>query len=213
MTARGERERVHLETAAQLRDWLEENHASSPGIWLVSWRRRTGRPSIPYEDTVREALCVGWIDGQIKQLDDDRTMLHLAPRSPRSGWAGTNKARVAELTTAGRMRPAGLAAIEAAKANGTWNALDESESGVVSPDLAAALAGQPAAQAAWETWPPSTHRMSLAWIYSAKRPETRARRIEELVSRAAAGRRPFEADAPGAMPRPPRLGSTPVESD
>jgi uncharacterized protein YdeI (YjbR/CyaY-like superfamily) len=205
VTTRAERERVPLETAEQMRDWLEANHATSPGIWLVSWRRPTGRPSIPYEDLVREALCFGWIDGQIKQLDEARNMLHLAPRSPRSGWASTNKLRVEELIAAGRMRPAGLAAVEAAKANGTWNSLDESENRVVPPDLLAALATEPAARAAWDAWSPSTHRMSLAWVYSAKRPETRARRIEELVSRAAAGRKPFESESPRAVARPPRI--------
>jgi len=192
VTPRDERPRVHPETIEALRAWFEANQATSRGIWLVSWRRRTGRPTLSYEDVIREALCFGWIDGQAKMLDEERAMILLAPRSPRSGWARTNKVRVEELIASGRMQPAGLAAIEAARSNGAWSALDASESGIPPADLADALAALPGATAAWDAWAPSLRKMAIAHVTTAKRPETRGRRIAEIASRAAAGRKPFD---------------------
>ncbi len=187
-----DREQVHLEDAAALRAWLEANHATSPGIWLVSWRSRTGRPAIPYEQIVEEALCFGWIDAQVKLLDEGRAMQLLTPRKPRSGWARTNKARVERLVAAGRMREAGLRAIEAAKANGSWTSLDNSENLVVPGDLAAALEAVPPAAENWAGFSPSSRKMILGWILTAKRPETRARRVAETARLAAENRRPFD---------------------
>ncbi len=187
-----DRAQVHLETVDELHAWLELHHASSRGIWLVSWRSKTGRRAISYEEIVEEALCFGWIDAQVKLLDDERAMQLLAPRTPRSGWARTNKDRVERLIAAGRMRPAGLRAIEVARANGTWTMLDGPENLVVPPDLATALAAVPPAKEHWDRFPPSARKMALGWIATAKRPETRARRIEETARSAAANRRPLE---------------------
>lgn len=171
---------VHLRTAAEWRRWLDRNHASAAGVWLVSYRRATGKPAIGYEDTVREALCYGWIDSTIRKLDEERTAQLFTPRRPGSTWALTNKARVKELIATGRMRPAGLAKIEAAKREGSWTLLDRVESLVVPPDLKTALAAAGRARA-FAALAPSLRKQHLWSVISAKRPETRARRVASIV--------------------------------
>lgn len=174
---------VHAEDRATWRAWLEANHATETGVHLVSWKRGFG-PSVPYEEAVEEALCFGWIDSSGGTIDERRSKLYFAPRNPRSGWAATNKARVERLLAAGRMAPAGLAAIERAKENGSWTLLDDVERGVIPDDLAAALAARPPAQSNFDAFPKSVRRMLLEWTAQAKRPETRAARILEIASKA-----------------------------
>ena len=175
---------------ARWRAWLIANHATSDGVHLVSWRKGTGRTSVPYEEAVEEALCVGWIDSVGGRLDDERGLQWFSPRRSRSGWARSNKERVERLIAAGQMLPAGLAAIEEAKRNGTWTLLDDVENLVVPDDLAAALAAQPQAREQWDAFSRSPRRAILEWITQAKRPETRARRIAEAAEHAARGERP-----------------------
>jgi uncharacterized protein YdeI (YjbR/CyaY-like superfamily) len=172
------------------RAWLIANHATSGGVHLVSWRKAAGRTSVAYEDAVEEALCVGWIDSVGGRLDDERGLQWFSPRRSRSGWARSNKERVERLIAAGLMLPAGLAAIEEAKRNGTWTLLDDVENLVVPDDLAIALDAQPPAREHWEAFSRSPRRAILEWIAQAKRPETRARRIAEAVEHAARGERP-----------------------
>jgi uncharacterized protein YdeI (YjbR/CyaY-like superfamily) len=185
----GDRPRVHVETRAEWRAWLAEHHASSDGVWLVSWKRATGRPAVGYDDSVEEALCFGWIDSLARTLDDVRGMQLFTPRRRGSRWSRPNKERVARLEAAGLIEPAGAAVIEAARADGSWTALDDVENLVVPGDLAAALAARPGAAEQWEAFPPSAKRLILTWILDAKRPETRARRIDKTAGDAAAGRR------------------------
>jgi uncharacterized protein YdeI (YjbR/CyaY-like superfamily) len=113
-------EHVHLETRAEWRAWLAANHAEAPGVWLVSWKRATGRPVVGYDACVEEALCFGWIDSLAKTVDEERSRQLFTPRRARSRWSQSNRDRVERLTAAGLMAPAGLAAVEAAKAAGTW---------------------------------------------------------------------------------------------
>jgi uncharacterized protein YdeI (YjbR/CyaY-like superfamily) len=115
---------VQPEHRAEWRDWLAEHHATSDGVWLVSWKAATGRPRVPYEEAVEEALCVGWIDSLANTLDHERHLQLMTPRRPGSGWSRRNKERVERLTAAGLMRPAGLAAVAAAKADGSWRLLE-----------------------------------------------------------------------------------------
>jgi len=175
---------VQCETRAEWRAWLEANHATATGAWLVTWRNDTGHPVLDYEAGVEEALCFGWIDSRGGRLDEQRSKLYYASRKPRSGWARTNKARVERLVAAGQMAPAGLAAIERAKANGSWTMLDDVENLVVPDDLGAALEASPPARDHWEAFPPSERRMTLEWIRQARRPETRSARIATAVDRA-----------------------------
>jgi uncharacterized protein YdeI (YjbR/CyaY-like superfamily) len=186
---------VHPEDRASWRSWLEAHHATATGVWLVGWRKGHG-PRVEYEDAVEEALCFGWIDSQGGNLDERRSRQYYAPRKPTSGWAATNKARVERLIAEGRMTPAGLAAIERAKANGSWTLLDDVERGVIPDDLATALAAHPPAAARFEAFPKSARRTILAWIALAKRPETREKRVIETARRAAANERSY--------PRPER---------
>jgi uncharacterized protein YdeI (YjbR/CyaY-like superfamily) len=181
---------VHAEDRAAWRAWLEANHASETGAWLVSWRRGRG-PRVEYEEAVEEALCFGWIDSQGGNIDDARSRQYFAPRKAQSGWAATNKARIERLIATGLMRPAGLAAIERAKANGSWRLLDDVEQGIVPDDLAAALAAHPPAAANFDAFPKSAKRAMLAWTAQAKRLATRAQRIQAIAERAAVNERAY----------------------
>ena len=182
---------VTCETRAEWRAWLEANHATATGVWHVSWRPATGHPRVPYEEAVEEALCFGWIDSKGGNLDGERSRQYYAPRNPRSGWARTNKARVERLIAEGLMAPAGLAAIERAKENGSWTLLDDVESLVVPPDLAAAFAASPPASEHRDAFPRSARRAILEWIVQARRPETRAARIAETAAAAARNERAY----------------------
>ncbi|HEX2507990.1 MAG TPA: YdeI/OmpD-associated family protein [Miltoncostaeaceae bacterium] len=182
---------VHPEGRAEWRDWLAEHHATSDGVWLVSWKAATGRPRLPYEEAVEEALCVGWIDSLANTLDDERSLQLMTPRKRGSGWSRRNKERVQRLTAAGLMRPAGLAAVEAARADGSWSLFDAVEDLIEPDELRAGLEERPGARERWDRFSPSSRKAALQWIATAKRPETRARRIAETVRLAAEGRRPI----------------------
>jgi len=184
MSALDDAQLVHADDRATWRAWLEANHATSSGAWLVTWRRRSGRLGLDYEAAIEEALCFGWVDSTAGRVDDDRGKLYFAPRKPRSGWAATNKARIERLLAEGRMAPAGITAIERAKANGSWEVLDSAERLVVPADLAAALDARPPAAANFAGFPPSARKQMLAWVALAMRPETRADRIRRVVDAA-----------------------------
>jgi uncharacterized protein YdeI (YjbR/CyaY-like superfamily) len=169
------------------REWLAAHHRDSAGVWLVSWKKRTGRPTVVYEEAVEEALCFGWIDGRLRPLDDDRSMQWFSPRRPKSTWARSNKERVARLEAAGFMTAAGLEAVERARANGSWNSLDEIDALVVPADLAAALEARPGAREHFDPWTASARRIALAWATQPKRPETRAAHAERVADIAARG--------------------------
>jgi uncharacterized protein YdeI (YjbR/CyaY-like superfamily) len=176
---------IHPQTLAAWRKWLQQNHARADGVWLISYKKATGKPRFEYDEAVEEALCFGWIDSKPNKLDDERSMLWFAPRKASTGWSKINKARAEKMIGAGRMTPAGLAKIEAAKHDGSWNALDTIEALEVPPDLAAALAANPIAQQYFDAFPRSVKRAILEWISNAKKPETRAKRVEETARLAA----------------------------
>jgi len=182
-------ERQHPETREAWRAWLEANHATSPGVWHVSWKKATGRPAVGYDASVEEALCFGWVDSLQRTVDEERSMLLFTPRKPGSAWSRTNKERIGRLEAAGRMAPAGIAVVEAAKASGRWTALDGVEALVVPEDLRAAFDEHPGAAEHWDGFPRSARRGILEWIMQAKRPETRARRVAETAGKAARGER------------------------
>jgi uncharacterized protein YdeI (YjbR/CyaY-like superfamily) len=158
------------------RAWLEKHHTSSPGIWLVFYKRHTGAKSIPYEDAVHEALCVGWIDSLVKRLDDDRYALKFTPRQATSKWSDINRKRWVELKAAGLLTSAGLAA---APTDNTYAPRP------VVPDLPAyiakALKANPKAWKFFQELAPTHRRQFVVWIHLAKRPETRDKRIRESI--------------------------------
>ncbi len=176
---------IHPKTRAAWREWLLKNHARTEGIWLISYKKGTGKPRFDYEEAVEEALCFGWIDSKPNKLDDERSMLWFAPRKAGTGWSAINKARVEKLISSGAMAPAGLAKIKAAKADGSWNALDAVESLELPPDLVEAFQKNATAKSFFDAFPRSVKRAILEWIASAKKPETRKKRIQETVSQAA----------------------------
>lgn len=182
-------ERIQPHSLEEWSRWLEQNHERPGGVWLVSWKKSTGRQAFGYEDAVVEALRFGWIDSKGGKVDDERTMLWFAPRKASSAWSRSNKVRIERLEREGRLEPAGRAAVEAARANGSWSLLDDVEDLVVPEDLTAAFAKHPGARAQWDGFPPSARRAILEWIRQAKRPDTRSRRVEETARLAAQGER------------------------
>ena len=175
----------HALDRAAWRAWLAEHHAASDGVWLVSFKKATSQPIVPYAHAVEEALCFGWVDSVTRTLDEDRHRLLYTPRRPGSGWAATNKERVGRLEAAGLLAPAGVAIIEAARRDGSWSALDAVEALEVPTDLRAALDARFAAAHHFDAFPKSARRGILEWIQNAKRPQTRAERIEETARLAA----------------------------
>ena len=184
-------ESVHVNNLKELNEWLLSNHATSPGAWLVRWKRdaRDGGGYISYPDLVQELLVFGWIDSRARTVDQERTSCLITPRRPGSAWSKVNKEHIASLTASGRLQPAGRAAVDSAMADGSWNRLDQVEQLLEPEDLRRALDATPEARRHWDGFPRSSKRAILEWIAGAKRAETRARRIEETVDEAAAGRR------------------------
>ena len=176
---------------AEWRAWLARNHDTARGVWLVTYKKKSGKPHLSYDELVEEALCFGWIDSRGNTLDTERTKLMITPRKRGSGWSRVNKERIDRLLANGLMTPAGLAKIEAAKVDGSWTALDDIEAMIVPPDLDAALRAEPDALAGWERFAPSVKKPLLQWVASAKRPETRGTRVAETVAGAKAGRNPI----------------------
>lgn len=197
-TAPDGRRYAHAETRAALRRWLGTHQDDGAGAWLVSWKKATGRPAVPYNDLVEELLCVGWVDSTAGTLDDERGMLWCAPRKKGSGWSRPNKERVARLEAAGLLLPRGVAVIETARADGSWAKLDEVEAGIEPDDLRAALDADPLARQHWDAFPRSVKRGLLELVAQAKKPETRARRIATIVADARVNSRgPFQRRTTG----------------
>jgi uncharacterized protein YdeI (YjbR/CyaY-like superfamily) len=179
----------HPPHLAAWRAWLTVNAETERGVWVVSWRKASGREPVAYTDLVEEALCFGWIDSTVNILDDDRGLQLMTPRKAKSTWTRLNRQRVATLEEQGRMTDAGRRAVEVAKENGWWTIYDPVEDLIEPDDLTAALAASPAARSAWDGFPPSAKKQMLWWIISAGKPETRAKRIATIVSEAEEGRR------------------------
>jgi len=174
-------ERVQINSREEWRAWLEDNHTRSDGIWLVRFKARKKEQYVAYDEVVEEALCYGWIDSLPRKLDENRTMLWMAPRKQASGWSKLNKERVERLISAGLMTSAGMEKVEAAKEDGSWDRLDEVEALEIPLDLGAALDAYDSARENFEAFPRSVRRGILEWILNAKKAQTRARRVEETA--------------------------------
>lgn len=174
---------------AAWRRWLEQHHQEESAIWLVIFKKESGIPSIYYPEAVEEALCFGWIDSKPNKRDKLSYYQFFSKRSPKSNWSKVNKDKVTTLIEKGLMQPAGMAMVELAQQNGTWNALEEVENVSLPPDLEACFEQDPTAFVHWEAFPRSTKRGILEWIQNAKKPETRLKRIQETVRLAALNQR------------------------
>jgi uncharacterized protein YdeI (YjbR/CyaY-like superfamily) len=168
----------------QWRAWLAKHHTSSPGVWLLFYKAHTGVKSIPYEDTVREALCFGWIDSLIKRLDDDRYALKVSPRQPTSKWSDLNRKRWMELKAAGLLTSAGLAAAPTENTYAPRPVIPTLPS-----YIAKAIQTNPKAWKFFQELAPTYRRHFVVWIHMAKRPGTRRTRIRESIALLAAGKK------------------------
>jgi uncharacterized protein YdeI (YjbR/CyaY-like superfamily) len=180
---------IYFESAVELRDWFDANHASADDLWIGHHRKATGKPSLAWSQTVDEALCVGWIDSVRISLDETRFAQRFTPRRKGSTWSAINVAKVAALAAEGRMRPAGLAAFEARTAANTAIYSYERAVASFSDDEVARLRANPAAWADWEARPRSYRRAVTHWVTSAKGEATRERRLATLIEDSAAGRK------------------------
>jgi len=177
----GELPRVRPKSRKAWRDWLVKNHAASTGVWLVYAKKHSRLPSLTYNDAVEEALCFGWIDSKINPIDDDFYMQVFTPRKPKSAWSALNKTRVERLLATGLMTPAGVAVVKAAKNSGTWDARKHVEDLIVPPDLEKAIKANPEASRYWVSYSASRRKGVLYRLAGAKRPETRARYLQDII--------------------------------
>lgn len=180
--------RVEARDRRKWRAWLEKNHARSPGVWLVFYKKASGEPTVRYDEAVEEALCFGWIDSLMKPVDEQRYRQLFTPRKPKSRWSKPNKERVARMIAAGLMTDVGMEKIRAAKKDGTWAHMEAPDSLAVPADLRRALSTDKRARMGFERMPPGRKKQLLSWIHDAKRPETRERRIAQVVKVAAGTR-------------------------
>ena len=168
--------------------WLEEHHANAPGVWIRFPRKATGAASVSKKEALDAALCFGWIDGQSVSGDETTWLQRFTRRTPRSKWSLINARRAEELVAAGRMRPSGLAAMEAAKADGRWESAYAGQRTItVPPDLQARLDASPAAREFFAGLDSKNRYAILYRLQDAKKPETRARRLDKFVAMLEAG--------------------------
>jgi uncharacterized protein YdeI (YjbR/CyaY-like superfamily) len=182
-------EPIYFESAAAFRAWLDEHHETETEVWVGMWKKATGRQSVTWAEAVDEALCFGWIDGLMRRVDAERHMQRFTPRKPTSNWSAINIANVERLRAERRMRPAGEAAFARRRDDRTAvYSHEQRKNPVLAPEEQAQLEADAAAWAYWSARPPSYRRQATWWVISAKRPETRARRLATLIADSAAGR-------------------------
>ena len=173
---------IAVENAQTWRMWLAENYSQTKGVWLIMFHKSSEINSVHYDEAVDEALCFGWIDSKPNKRDHQSYYQYFAKRNPKSNWSKVNKEKVARLLKANRIAAPGLAMIQLAKENGTWNALDAVERLEIPPDLQAEFDQYNLAATHFNAFPRSVKRGILEWIFNAKRPTTRAKRIHETAS-------------------------------
>ncbi|RPE08058.1 hypothetical protein EGT74_13370 [Chitinophaga lutea] len=175
----------HAATRAAWRKWLQKNSKTQKGAYLVLYHKNSGTPCVGYGESIEEALCFGWIDSKAIKRDDESFLLTFTERNPKSNWGKVAKIRAEKMISEGKMMPEGQAFIDLAKAKGTWDIFNDAHDNVIPPDLQKRFSKNKTALQHFEAFPPSAKRAVLEWILSAKRPETRERRIEEAVTLAA----------------------------
>ncbi|MGN7783353.1 YdeI/OmpD-associated family protein [Niabella sp. 22666] len=172
------------------RKWLEKNHKKQDSVWVVMYKKASEKPTISWSEAVDEALCFGWIDSIKKKHDEESSIQFFSKRKPKSTWSKINKDKTERLIEAGLMQEAGHKAIETARENGSWNTLNEVDALSIPPDLEKLFKAHKGSKAYFETLSKSVKKMILYWIVSAKRPETRLKRITEVAQLAAQQQKP-----------------------
>ena len=182
-------EPIYFGSPAEFGEWLERHHETEKELWVGYWKKATGKPSLTWSQAVDEALCFGWIDGVVRGIDDQRHVQRFTPRKPNSNWSAVNVAKVERLRAEGRMRPAGEAAFARRRADrsGVYS-FEQSKDPRLEPEQEARFRADTAAWEWFSARPPSYRRAALWWVVSAKRPETRERRLSTLIEDSAAGR-------------------------
>ena len=174
---------VYIKTRKEWREWLFQNHDKSGGIWLVFYKKHTGKPALEYDEAVEEALCFGWIDSLIKKIDDEKYIRKMTPRKPGSRWSDLNKRRVLKVINAGIMTEAGMSRVEEAKASGLWDKPDRPQISIDIPEaFDTALARNKKARDFFDQLAPSNKKRFIGWIAAAKQQETTKRRVEESIT-------------------------------
>ena len=178
-------ESVFFKERSEWRRWLQRNHDKSSEIWILTYKRHTGKKCLSYEDALEEAICYGWIDSRMRRIDDERHAWRFAPRRPNSIWSLSNKRRAERLIMDGRMTAPGMAKIEAAKKSGEWQkAYRPSQPPRMPKDLREALMQDELAWRNFRGFARSYRHTYIFWVTSAKREETRRKRIKEVVRKA-----------------------------
>lgn len=191
MVIAGESEPLDFRDAAEWRKWLRQNHARSQGEWVYMYKRGAARNGLRYQEALDEALCFGWIDGQIRAVDNDRFKQRWTPRRKGSVWSQVNKTKVNRLIAAGRVTEAGLAVVREAKKTGKWQAAYSNQrDDSVPADLVKALRAEPEAWKNFNSFARTYRNMYAGWVLDAKQAETRQRRIAAVVRRARENRKP-----------------------
>jgi uncharacterized protein YdeI (YjbR/CyaY-like superfamily) len=188
MTSANSDEPIFFASPAEWRAWLQEHHETHTEVQVGYYKKATGRQGMTWSQAVDEALCFGWIDGVARRIDDERHQQRFTPRKKRSTWSAVNIAKVAKLTEEGRMAPAGERAFAARTEDNSGIYAFEQGHVALPPEYEERLRADVAAWAYWEARPPGYRRIATWWVISAKRPETRERRIATLVEDCAAGR-------------------------
>jgi uncharacterized protein YdeI (YjbR/CyaY-like superfamily) len=176
-----ETETFYPKNRHEWRQWLQEHHVDKASVWVVMYKKQSGKPSILWTDAVDEALCFGWIDSLKKSVDSESSIQFFSKRKSKSGWSKINKDKIIRLIEDGQMTAAGLATIETAKQNGTWTMLDTVEELLIPEDLEKAFKNHPGADEYFLSLSKSIRKMMLQWLVLAKRPETRQNRINEIA--------------------------------
>ena len=164
------------------RNWLQKNHATKQSVWLIMYKKSSGKPTILYNEVVEEALCFGWIDSVPRKRDAESSFLYISVRKAKSGWSALNKKRIEKLIQENRMTTAGLQKIEAAKKDGSWSALDKIEALEMPAALQKALTRNKKALAHFNGFPSSVRKQLFLWVESAKTPVTKEKRITGIVT-------------------------------
>jgi uncharacterized protein YdeI (YjbR/CyaY-like superfamily) len=181
---------LYLQTSAEWRDWLRDNHSLSNGVWLIFYKKESGKPSPDYETSIEEALCFGWVDSIIRNIDAEKYVRKFTPRRAGSKWSELNKKRIAKLIREKRMAPSGLALVKAACQTGQWDKPQRPDlSFKISDEFQTALAENPKALQYFRQLMPTCRKQYLGWINYAKQPETRMRRIHEAINLLENGRK------------------------